>query len=166
MLTEQQRNMMDQQFDTLDLNGDGYLTEADYEAMGERICVKFGAPKTQREAVHASMRKFWQRMQQEADTDGDGKISRDEYLSAVQNLTVDNPSGFDYTRPIIEAIWKVADTDGDGKISKAEYKRLQSAVGLPEEVILETFQNMDSDGDGVVNKEELFAYSAGWGGAL
>jgi Ca2+-binding EF-hand superfamily protein len=67
------------------------------------------------------------------DKDGDGKLSRDEFLAVFDRL----------------------DADKDGFVTKEETAAM---AGRIRELSAKRFQAMDKDGDGKVSLEELAAY--------
>merc|ERR1719316_312858 len=92
---------------------------------------------------------------QDADADGDGKMSLDEWKERAADLGI--PPGE------AEKLFKEMDTNGDGGIDETEF---QNACGIEEDElqdkILEEFGSAaealkaaDADGDGKVSKDEL-----------
>lgn len=91
---------------------------------------------------------------EQADTNHDGLITRDEYLAArsARFDQIDrNHDGFlsgdDFgrARERIEKLLEGADADGDGRVSREEYKNAGSKL----------FDMADTNHDGVVDKDEL-----------
>jgi len=77
-----------------------------------------------------------------ADKDGDGKLTKEEWLSVL------NSSGVPTTREEVEEFFASMDRDFDGRLTFEEF--------MGEESIIEKlFKNMDKNGDGVVTKEEF-----------
>lgn len=82
-------------FDKMDVDGDGYLTEADREAAKAKHEAKRADRMEKRRAKREEHRA-------EIDTDGDGKISREEFMAAESGRLAQ------------------MDADGDGNITKEE----------------------------------------------
>ncbi|MEM7723836.1 MAG: EF-hand domain-containing protein [Pseudomonadota bacterium] len=106
-------------FEELDLNNDGSVTLEELQGAGEARFV-------------------------EADTDGDGALSRDELIAQAQNRTE--------TR--VDRMIERADSDGDGALSAEELAdaRANNRRGPSPDRILERF---DADGDGAVTRAEF-----------
>ncbi|MCI0387129.1 EF-hand domain-containing protein [Streptomyces sp. CNQ085] len=144
-------------FDWFDQDRDGQLTPQDLEATA---AVFAGVAKEEdhdnRAAFHSAFAQWW-RLLEEADTDGDGRISRTEFITMMQD-SVTTPAHFEnVVMAIIEAIVNVTDTDGDGVLSRDEYVALYQALGVPAEQCGPAFDRVDLDGDGVISHAEYRA---------
>ena len=101
-----------------------------------------------------------------ADTNGDGKISREEANASLPGIAKNfdaidtNKDGF-ITKEEMQAFFgrghkmrdhlKAADTNGDGKISREE-----ANASLPR--LAKHFDEIDTDKDGFITKEEMRAF--------
>lgn len=86
------------------------------------------------------------------DSNGDGKISPDEYKAFLRSL---GKSKF-LTREV-QKIFEVADSDGDGSIDFTEFVEVQRKEGGSRSRDLQNaFQVFDRDGDGKICAEEVF----------
>ncbi|MDA7977169.1 MAG: EF-hand domain-containing protein [Pirellulales bacterium] len=110
-------------FTALDANKDGVLTEA--------------------EATTESRAQFFRQLRQAADQDGDGRVTRAEYLSVRRLSLTGNPVEQEQN-PTAAAFLFVLDIDRDGALSAAE-------IAIASERIL----TLDADGDGGVSAGEL-----------
>ncbi|MFC8076367.1 EF-hand domain-containing protein [Streptomyces sp. NPDC057307] len=139
---------------------DGWVGETDVYAWVGRTTREFGlAPGTvPADALQRSLLEYWKRLFVPMDTDGDGVVSRDEFLAGFVSLE-NRPD--DYARivtPSAKVFVATADVDGDGELDKSEFKRLfQSSFALSDEDIDVSFADIDTDGSGSISTDELRA---------
>src|SRR5437867_2217221 len=96
---------------------------------------------------------------QQADQDGDGRITKDE-LNAMMPQGGSGMQG-----PSIDDIFARVDTNGDASIDKAENDAFMQSMGGrrahgrpdPSAIAKSLFAQADADGDGKLTKEELLA---------
>lgn len=77
----------------------------------------------------AQYMELFHRLVARADTDGDDRVSRAEFLASV-GASVANTSGR-AMRPVADAVFATVDTDGDGRISREEFARLLEVMDAP-----------------------------------
>ncbi|KAK4710344.1 hypothetical protein R3W88_004857 [Solanum pinnatisectum] len=87
------------------------------------------------------------------DTNKDGKISTEEYKSAMKMMS----SGGENTKSYeVDDAFQAADTNGDGFIDFEEFMRVQSLEGgVNSTDIKSAFKAFDLDGDGKISAAEL-----------
>lgn len=112
-------------FARFDANADGVLTAADVSTDGQE--------------------RFFAQLRQAADQDGDGQVTRKEYMSVQRISLTDEPTETEQN-PTAAAFMHVLDIDRDGGLSTAEIA-----------IAAERIRLLDSDGDGSVSPEELSA---------
>jgi len=114
-------------FSLLDADGTGHLEAADFELMANRVVL--AAPESEereKRAMTAAFRRYWTTLAAELDTDGDNRISFDEYAACVLS-----PQRFDSTaRDFAEALAALGDPDGDGLVERHVFVALMSAIGF------------------------------------
>ncbi|MCX4728354.1 EF-hand domain-containing protein [Streptomyces sp. NBC_01306] len=139
---------------------DGWVGESDVYAWVGRTTQEFKltpgtAPAS---ALQKSLLEYWKRLFVPMDTDGDGVVSREEFLAGFVSLE-DRPD--DYARivtPSAKVFVATADVDGDGELDKSEFKRLfQSSFALSDEDIDVSFADIDTDSSGSISTDELRA---------
>ena len=159
-------------FSAFDRNGDGVITEDEFDAVkAERMEKRAAEGRPMRGAGGAPTFA-------ELDADGDGKITPEELAAGQarqrekrgamgmgQGQGAGQGMGPGRDRPTFEDF----DLDGDGSISEAEFvefrnKRISERVaqgyqmrGLSE---APTFEELDLDGDGKLSREEFEAHQA------
>jgi len=147
-----------------DTDQDGYLTWDDFEATARQLVEGFAlspdAPRSR--AVMDTYREFWQQFLVPMDTDGDGRVSEQEYLAAFAGGLMSDSSFDRVYRPHLDAVVRLADTDGDGVLSHAEFGRLMSMYGAAEVDVTAEFDKADTNGDGQLSTDEILAVVRGF----
>ncbi|MCA2224595.1 EF-hand domain-containing protein [Nonomuraea aurantiaca] len=143
-------------FAVVDANGSGYLEAADFESLADRMCAVIApdpsSPSHTR--LRAAYRAWWDQIRS-ADTDGDGRVSCDEYVALVQAGVAEDPHYYDNgLKPLADAAFDAIDADGNGSISREELARLYIAAGESAETSNGFFDRVDTDGDGCISREE------------
>lgn len=136
-------------FDEMDVSGDGNLSHNELK--------QFVAKKDEAARIKLGIGK-WQEFLSEADADGDGQVSRIEFVtffSRVQELDPDRCFG---------ALFDAIDVSGDGSLAYGEirdyqwYKnpRVFQVLGISN--FTDMVQKMDADGNGTVDRQEFVDY--------
>jgi Ca2+-binding EF-hand superfamily protein len=158
-VTESQAHALAVRFQHWDRDHNGYMEWSDLENAVRRLGEAFGRTGDSPEwgALAESCRRYWQVLVQHADTDRDGRISKDEYVAAFADGVMADPAVFDGVfRSLLENVVRLADVDGDGRLDKQEYTRLMGNwynAGASDAEVL--FRRLDADGDGFLTQDEL-----------
>ncbi|OEJ93880.1 EF-hand domain-containing protein [Streptomyces thermolilacinus] len=146
-------------FGHLDRDGDGALTEADHHLMGRSVARGLGYPEDSPEerAVIDAYLRIWHEVHVPMDTDGDGRISREEFVASTSALAGDAERADAALGGLADRIVDIADRDGDDRIRVDEYTAFirGQAPGLSETEVHEAFRHLDLDGDGTLTRAEL-----------
>eukprot|EP00123_Amoebidium_parasiticum_P009941 comp19792_c0_seq1/m.23754 comp19792_c0_seq1/g.23754 ORF comp19792_c0_seq1/g.23754 comp19792_c0_seq1/m.23754 type:complete len:599 (-) comp19792_c0_seq1:63-1859(-) len=94
----------------------------------------------------------------EADLNGDGVISLDEFIGLMQRRMRHAREAA--TGEEMKAIFQVIDKDGDGHICAAELKHIMVSLGekISDEQIDQMIKEADTDGNGKIDYNEFIAY--------
>ncbi|MBZ4321411.1 EF-hand domain-containing protein [Streptomyces huiliensis] len=155
MLGEIQQSNADQVFSTLDTTRDGVIGKDDFQRLAQRVCAMLpNVDAAQAEEIDTSVAAWWNYFREAADSDGDGKVTRQEFLAAVESGVERGQEYIDRFERVARAMIAAADTDGDGLLDSEEIQRLGEAWEIQETHHVETFRRVDSNGDGRISVDE------------
>ncbi|MEV0410520.1 EF-hand domain-containing protein [Streptomyces sp. NPDC050448] len=145
-------------FNNFDIDQDGSITKHDFDLMAKRLidALDIQSSSAQGRGVADSYTKVWEELQRQADTNGNGHVTAEEYAAVFG--TKDFVKVLDQAS---DAEFKAADTDGDGVLSQHELRRMLEAYGVPSSEIDNAVQALDQDGDGRISRQE---YRDAWHG--
>ncbi|MFH8757425.1 oxygenase MpaB family protein [Streptomyces atroolivaceus] len=104
--------------EVLDQTGDGFLDWPDLAAMARELCSRLDLDEPEETRLYDAFAAWWRELQAALDSDGDGRVSEEEYAAAVPSL-----AGPALIR-VAEVLFGVTDTDGDQFIDAEEYRAL------------------------------------------
>ncbi|MEV5161080.1 oxygenase MpaB family protein [Streptomyces sp. NPDC053728] len=102
----------------LDQTGDGHLDWPDLAAMARELATCLDLDEPEETRLYDAFAAWWRELQAALDTDGDGRVSADEYAAAVPSL-----SGPALIR-VAEVLFDATDKDGNGTIDADEHRTL------------------------------------------
>lgn len=149
MASDLQRKKTSIVFDAMDVNGDGFLEQADFEALTDRWVHIRGADEQER--LREIMMGWWDALRAASDQNRDDKATLDEVLSVVSNLG----TMLDLVVATAESMFEAVDEDGDGEVSAPEYARMIHAWTGNDAPTDAVFARLDLDGDGSISKSEF-----------
>ena len=139
-------------FAWLDVDGDGYLTEKDFEAWLKEISEQFPNMNQEQKNILASKKNsVWNNL-----WDGMGKaqISEDMYIERFYNLATQE-GGEDMIRKEWEKNFAMIDVNKDGNISKSEHQSMFVAWKHDPVGAIVAFRAIDKNMDGVITSDEF-----------
>jgi uncharacterized protein (DUF2236 family) len=104
--------------EVLDQTGDGYLDWPDLAAMAREIATRLDLGEQGEQRLYEAYAGWWRELLAALDTDGNGRITRQEYAAAAPSLA--GPALI----KVAEVLFDAADTDGDQTISATEHRAL------------------------------------------
>ncbi len=102
----------------LDQTGDGLLDWPDLAAMARELSTRLDLDEPEETRLYDAFAAWWRELQAALDTDGDGRVSAEEYAVAVPSL-----AGPALIR-VAEVLFEATDRDGSGSIDAVEYRAL------------------------------------------
>ncbi|MFC8953487.1 oxygenase MpaB family protein [Streptomyces sp. NPDC057101] len=102
----------------LDQTGDGHLDWPDLAAMARELSTRLDLDEPEETRLYDAFAAWWRELQAALDTDGDGRVSMEEYAAAVPSL-----AGPALIR-VAEVLFDATDKDGSGTIDADEYRSL------------------------------------------
>ncbi|MFW6691160.1 oxygenase MpaB family protein [Streptomyces sp. MAR4 CNX-425] len=102
----------------LDQTGDGHLDWPDLAAMARELSTRLDLDEPEETRLYDAFAAWWRELQAALDTDGDGRVSAEEYAAAVPSL-----AGPALIR-VAEVLFDATDKDGNGSIDADEYRSL------------------------------------------
>ncbi|KAK3146127.1 hypothetical protein QOZ80_3AG0216670 [Eleusine coracana subsp. coracana] len=138
-LTGEQIVAFQEAFSLFDKNGDGCITMEELAAVTRSL----GLDPSDQELID---------MMSEVDTDGNGIIDFQEFLSLIARKMKDG----DGDEELKEA-FEVLDKDQNGFISPTELRTVMTSLGekMTDEEVEQMIKEADTDGDGQVNYDEF-----------
>jgi Ca2+-binding EF-hand superfamily protein len=157
MLSDLRRRKFAAMYNATDVNDNGVLDRADFLAVAEKFAARNGWEEGSDgyAGMHALCAGWWERMRADADTDGDGVVTVEEFCATLE--------GYDEAAfaPTAQLLFGALDPSGDGVISAAEYRGYGDVfrmVGDTDEI----FARLDTDGDGRISRDEFAQRFAEW----
>ncbi|GAB3701063.1 EF-hand domain-containing protein [Saccharopolyspora tripterygii] len=152
MASDLQRKKASVVFTAMDVNDDGFLERADFEALTDRWARIRGGDGSDR--LREIMMRWWDALSATADENRDQRITQEEMLAAVENLG----AMLDLVTATAESMFEAVDEDGDGRVTAAEYARMIQAWTGRETPTGLGFARLDLNGDGVLRKSEFVTH--------
>ncbi|MFC5290254.1 EF-hand domain-containing protein [Actinokineospora guangxiensis] len=151
MSSRLQRGKVSAVFRSMDGDGDGYLTEADFRSITERWAELRGSTPADHDRVAAIMLGWWTALAEVADTDHDDRVTVEEVMTLVDRL----PAMLGSVTATASALFDAADANRDDLISATEYRALIEAWSGRRADTDAVFDILDDDADGHLSREDF-----------
>jgi Ca2+-binding EF-hand superfamily protein len=158
MLSDLQRKKLQLRFALLDTDGDGQITQQDYELLTLRLCAAFGhlpgSPGYER--VRNAYLTLWERMRTRMDHDGSGVVTLPQFLESCEKAIIERRDGFQRNlADLADLLFDLVDADENGVIDLAEFTTWMHSYGVGPRDTVDAFDLLDTDGDGVLSKPDV-----------
>ncbi len=145
----------------LDVDDNGYLEQADLEALGRRLIEN--QKREPNSPIHVELRTelgaYWKALQEFVDRNQDGRISKEEYIQFCASLAADlkGPAGVT-VQSLSNVLFMVCDRNHTGTLSEHEFVQFARAYGLSDAAAVAGFKLIDHDRNGSITKEEWLRF--------
>ncbi|MFG3340827.1 EF-hand domain-containing protein [Glycomyces sp. NPDC048151] len=159
----------DRWFDTLDTEGNDYITEANLNDAAARVLGARGVPVESPmglELREATQRLWTEFILPKADPE-EGRVNRRQLRAALaEHMLADQIVAAAKLASIADAYFAIADADGDGLISSGEFVQLlRNWNGVDYQESHRVFEYLDADHDNRISPDEwrsaIFAFFLG-----
>ena len=157
MLSDLRRKKLTRYFRVYDVNDDDRIGPGDFLRVVENVRIlhglKDGSPDHL--ALRDGYMNRWESMRASADSDADGGVDLEEWLSYWEEVTEDEERYEEEIGSHIDRILELFDTDEDGILEANEFCDFYGVYGLSAALARSVFVELDANSDGAVSREEL-----------
>ncbi|XP_014616369.1 PREDICTED: calexcitin-2 [Polistes canadensis] len=127
-----------------DVNQSGAIDKKDFDLAVQRICNSrhWSADNPKTTQTKDTLLKIWEGLQQRADSDQDGQISRDEWYSMWEDYAKDPANAHDWQQTYMKFMFDLEDSSGDGSIDENEFSNVCHSHGVQETEARDAFKKM------------------------
>ncbi|NP_001037080.1 juvenile hormone diol kinase [Bombyx mori] len=134
-----------------DSDKSGVVEKQDFELAAQNIAKLRGwAPGSPAyDILQESMIAIWLGLQKQADADGDGKVTQDEWLALWDEYAKDPAAAKDWQNLLCKSIFQIQDSSNDGSVDVNEYVTVHESFGLNKEESTEAFKKLAKGKDSI-----------------
>ncbi|ELU14353.1 hypothetical protein CAPTEDRAFT_154435 [Capitella teleta] len=138
-------------FRRIDFDGDGEITQNDFQGMADRS-IKIGDLKeVEAEQLRKNINQLWETYRSQAgDVD---VITLNTFISAMERVARDHVKTV--TEAPFRIFFKIVDTNNDSNIEEAEFADFFQIMGLDKNLASQAFKAIDINNDGLLSLEEF-----------
>lgn len=141
----------------MDVDDNGFLEQADVDALGRRLLENQQREKDAPVAIELRRRlaAYWQQLIGLVDSDRDARVSREEFLQFCLTVTNDfTGAAGESVQALSDILFTVCDRNGNGTLSETEFLQWGRAYGFSDSVAIAGFNLIDRDRNGRITREE------------
>jgi Ca2+-binding EF-hand superfamily protein len=160
-MNQVRKDKLSKLFHCWDTDTTGFIEKADWIRILQRRSAVFGWNDEAYQSELGQVLTSFDMLRRFADTDQDGKISRDEFMAFFGQMVGESSDvRFGSLPPMMQvSLTRYAaemDTDQDGQIDRADYVRWYTQImGGTAETAEQAFGKLDRNGDGLLSLDEL-----------
>jgi len=157
MPSEFQKRKLALAFYKYDLSKDGILEAKDLELQGHKVAdlLKVKQGDAEREKIVSAHKAVWDAYFKPGDTDGDNKVTLDEYAKAVEHYYSNPGNSHELALEVNKSVFDSIDLNGNGQIDSVEYAVFLISLGVSEADAKVAFERIDTNGDGYISRDEF-----------
>lgn len=155
MASEQLERKFTKEFQTLDVDSDGFISKSDFERVAGNLASALGLEPRSAEskAIHARYMIWWEGVEAR-DQDGDGRVDLAEWLAYDAEITA-SPEMYQKVLEVgADELFQILDFDSDGVASLAEYTTWIGSYGVSDVAAKEAFEHLTA-GSGRLSHADL-----------
>ncbi|MFC7898502.1 EF-hand domain-containing protein [Streptomyces sp. NPDC057381] len=136
-------------YDTFDSTRTGYVDADIFKMRADHVCAGLvpDSFSPERQAIRDVFAAWWNHTSA-ADHDGDGRVSRDEFIAAHRSKRA---AGI--VLALANALFDAVDTDQNDEISQEAFTGFYQVCRITDEATRTAFEKLDVNGDGVITRE-------------
>ncbi len=156
MLGELQKRKLTKLFNRQDSSKDGFLQKDDFDLDFKTILQDnhLQPGSTEYETLRSNFEEQWNNLRENMDTDGDGKVSLDEWLD-YHDTVLSNNRYDEVFKKQHEGIFNSDDADRDGKLDIKMFLNKRVTPDMNDQEIAKLKLMVDPDGDGYMEIKHL-----------
>lgn len=139
-----------------DTDKSGIVEQKDFELAIKNIAKIRGWKEG--EFVYEEAKKIavvmWEGLQQQADKDGDGKVTADEWIKLWDDFAKNPDAAAEWQLLYCRFVFQLQDAGFDGKVDSGEFSAVYESFGLDKQKSVEAFKNL-AQGKETITWEEF-----------
>jgi juvenile hormone diol kinase len=140
-------------FKRIDFDGDGEITQKDFQGMADRFIKVGGLQDAEANQLRGNIDQLWETYRSQAGNTAN--IAQSAFIAAMERVA------HDHVKTVTEAPFKIffqiVDTNHDNNIEVKEFGDFFRIMGVDEALASQAFKAIDTNNDGLLSLEEFVA---------